>query len=110
MNRLKSQLHFLHVIKGAKQQDRRALLASADVELIKNIVECDINTLNGNHKVSKDEKGKLKKNKNRLLELLNPKIRFKSNRKHLVQKGGFVVPLLPSIFSDVIGTIINTHN
>ena len=30
MNRLKSQLHFLHVLKDAKPQARRALLTSAD--------------------------------------------------------------------------------
>ena len=40
MNRLKSQLHFFHVIKDAKPQARRELLASADDELIKAIVEC----------------------------------------------------------------------
>ena len=47
MNRLKSQLNFLHVLKDAKPQARRALLATADDELIKAIVECAINTLNG---------------------------------------------------------------
>jgi len=52
MNRLKSQLHFLHVLKVFKPQARRALLSSGDDELIKSIVECTINTLNGNHKLS----------------------------------------------------------
>jgi len=48
MIRLKSQLHFLHVLKDAKAQTRRAFLASASDFLIKAIVECAINTLNGN--------------------------------------------------------------
>jgi len=56
MNRLKSQLHFLHVLKDAKTQARSALLTSASDELIKAIVECAINILNGNHKLNKDEK------------------------------------------------------
>jgi len=110
MNRLKSQLHFLHVLKDAKPQARRALLASANDELIKAIVECAINTLNGNHKLTQDEKGKLKKYKNRLRALVNPKISFKSKRKFLVQKGGFIVPLLASVLSGVIGSIINNNN
>ena len=55
-NRLKSQLHFLHVLKDAKPKARRALLTSATDELIKAFVECAINTLNGNHKLTKDEK------------------------------------------------------
>ena len=54
MIRLKS-LHFLHVLRDAKPQARRALLASAD-DLIKAIVECAINTLNGNRKLTRDEK------------------------------------------------------
>ena len=110
MNRLKSQLHFLHVLKDAKPQARRALLSSASDELIKAIVECAINTLNGNHKLSKDEKGKLSKYKNRLRALVNPKISFKNKRKLLIQRGGFIVPLLTSILSGVIGAIINNNS
>jgi len=97
MNRLKSQLHFLHVLKDAKPQARRALLASADDELIKAIVECAINTLNGNHKLTIDEKGKLKKYKNHVRALVNSKISSKCKRKLLVQKGGFIFPLLASV-------------
>ena len=53
INRLKSQLHFLHVLKDAKPQDRSALLAFAENGLIKAIVECATNTSNGNHKLKK---------------------------------------------------------
>jgi hypothetical protein len=53
MNRLKSQLNFLHVLKDAKPQARRALLTSADDDLIKAIAECAINKLNSNHKLTK---------------------------------------------------------
>jgi hypothetical protein len=107
---LKSQLHFLHVIKDAKPQARRALLLSASDELIKAIVECAINTLNGNHKLSKDEKSRLKRYKNRLRELVNPKISFKCKRKLLIQKGGFIVPLLTTILSGVIGSLISSNS
>ena len=109
MNRLKSQLHFLHVLKDAKPQARRALLAFADDELIKAIVECAINTLNGNHKLTIDENSMLKKYKNRLRALVNPKISFNSKRKLLVQKGVFIVPLLASVLSGVIVSLINNN-
>ena len=88
MNRLKSQLHFLHVVKNAKPKARSALLASADDELIKALVECATNTLNGNHKLNKEEKIKLSKYKSRLRTLVNPKISFKSKRKFLFRKVG----------------------
>jgi hypothetical protein len=110
MNRLRSQLHYLHVIKDAKPQATRALLSSASDELIKVIVECAINTLNGNHKLSTDEKTKLSKFKNKLRTLVNPTISFKRKRKLLVQKGGFIVPLLTSILSSVIGPLITNNN
>lgn len=85
------------------------LLVSAGDDLIKAIVECAINTLNGNHKLSKEEKSKLSKYKNRSRALIDPKVSFKSKRKLLTQKGGFIVPLLTSILSGVIGTLINNN-
>ena len=79
---MKSQLYTLHILKEAKSQARRELLSSTSDEF-----ECAINTLNGNHKLSEEEKGKLSKYKNRLEALVNPKISFKNKRKHLIQRG-----------------------
>jgi len=110
MIRLKSQVHFLHVLKDAKPKARLALLASASDDLIKAIVECGINTLNDNHKLTKDEKSKLHKYKNRLRALVNPEVSVKSKRKLLIQKGGFIVPLLTTILLGVIGALINNNS
>ena len=112
MSRLQSQLHFLHVLKDAKPHARRALLASANDELIKAIVECALNTLNGDHKLTKEEKSKLKKYvyKSRLRALINPKISFMSKRKLLVQKVVFIVPFLANVLSGVIGSLISNNN
>jgi hypothetical protein len=101
---------FLHVLKDSKPQARRALLASASDKLITVSVECAINTLNGNQKLNKHEKTKLSKYKNRLRALVNPEISFKSKRKILIQKGVFIVPLLTSILSSVIGPLITNNN
>jgi hypothetical protein len=83
------------------------LLESASDELIKAIVGCAINTLNGNHKLSKEEKSKFNKFKKRLRALVDPKISFKRKGKLIVQKGGIVVPLMTSSLSGVIGALIN---
>jgi hypothetical protein len=107
MNRLKSQLHYLHVLKDAKPQARRALITSASDELIKVIVECTINTLNGISNYV--QKNKPSKYNSQLRALLNPKINFKSKRKLLVQRGGFRVPLLTSILSGVIRALMNSN-
>jgi len=107
MNRLQSQLHFLHVLKDAKPQARRALLACAGDDLIKDIVECAINTRNGNHRINKEEKNKLSKYNNRLRALINPKFSFKSERKILIKKVGFIFPLITRNLSCLIGTLIS---
>jgi len=109
MNRLKSQLHFLHVLKDTKPQARRASLAPASKDLEKAIVECAINTMNGNHKLTKEEKNKLSKDENHLRASVNPKISFKSKCKLLIQKGGFIVPLLTSILSGGTGALMNNN-
>ena len=70
-------------------------------------MECAINTLNGIHTLTIDQKSNQKKYKNRLRELMNAKISFKSKRRILVQNGDFIVPLLASVLSGVIGSLIN---
>ena len=53
MNRLKSHLNFLHIVKDAKSQARRSLLASASDDMLVDIVEYAKNTLNGNRELTK---------------------------------------------------------
>jgi hypothetical protein len=76
MNWLKRKLHFLHVHKDAKPQVRRVLLPSVADDLIKAIIECAINSFNGNYKLTKDENSKLSSYKNRLRALIDQKISF----------------------------------
>jgi len=95
------------VLKDAKHQARRALLTSAGDDLIKAIVDCAINTINENHKIKKREKSKLSKYRNRLRELIDPKVSFKCKPKLLIEKDRFIVPLLTIILLGIIGTQIN---
>jgi len=102
---LKSVMGLLSMFRTSYVLNRCVLNAkptSPDDDLIKAIVECAINTLNGNHKLTEDDKGKLSKYKNRLRVLVNPNITFKIKRKLLIQKGGFIVPLLTNFLSGVI--------
>jgi len=100
MIRLQSKLHFLHIFKVNFKTNA---FYSASDELIKAIIECAINTLNGNHKLFKEDIAKLSKYKNRLRALVNPKIGFKSKSKLLILKGGFIFPLLTSFCQEQSG-------
>lgn len=104
---MKSQPQFLHVLRNAKPQARRALITSVNDGLLKAIIECAIDTLNGNYKLTKDEESKLQIYKKWLCALLNPKIIFNIKRNLLIQEGGFIVSLLITVLSGVIGALIN---
>jgi hypothetical protein len=109
MKGLKLQLHYLQVRKDAKPYARGALHISASNETKVN-VECAINTLNWNLKLSTEEKNKLSKYKSKLRAVVNTKINFKSKHKLLIQSGGFIVPLLTSVLSGVVGALMNNNN
>lgn len=108
MKRLKSQKHLLHVLKNATPKVRKVILQDADDELIKALVECVINTLNGNHKVSTDVKGKLGKFRHCLRKLSCSKVALKTKKKILVQKGGFLGVLLSSLLSGLVGRLLDS--
>jgi hypothetical protein len=64
MHELKSQKHYLHVLKTSSPKLWRSLISAADEELIKAVIECVSNTLNGKHKESPKVKSHLWKYKN----------------------------------------------
>ena len=45
----------------------------------------------------------------RLYVMIDPKISLNGKRKVLIQKGGFIFPLLTRILSSVIGTLLNNN-
>jgi hypothetical protein len=108
MKRLKTHKHLLHVLKNATPKVRKVIIQGADDDLIKALVECVINTLNGNHKVSTGVKGKLGKFRNCLRKLSCSKVPLKVKRKILVQKGGFLGVLLTSLLSGIVGRLLET--
>lgn len=107
MKRLKLNKHFLHILKYARPKLRKAILENADDELIKTLLEIVVNTLNGNHKVTKSIKSKLSKYKHCFRKLACTKVPLKKKRKIIVQTGGFLSILLPSLLSGLIGKLIN---
>ena len=79
MKRIKLNLHTLQALKNASPKLRKAILKNADRELILSIVECALNVLNGNCKLSNCNKLKLKKFKT-ILRLLCKKSSIKKNK------------------------------
>jgi hypothetical protein len=93
------------VLKSAKPKLRKAILQEADKELILAIVECVLNVLNDNCKLRICIKHKLCKHKYLLRRLVDRSEKIKAKRKRIIQKGGFLIPLLSTVLSGLTSLI-----
>jgi len=92
--RLQDNIHLLHVLSKAKPTLRKAILTSADKELIYCLLECIDNLLSGNIKLSPSQFKNLRKSKTIIRNILVHKGGWTKKRKLFVQKGGFLPQLL----------------
>ena len=106
MEKLENNLPSLKILSCCSKKIRSKILKSSNKDLIKAIKECIINTLNGNIKLSDREKKLLQKHKYLLRKLLRNKF-VGTNRKILIQNGGFLQVLLPSAISFISHIIEN---
>jgi hypothetical protein len=95
----------LHVLKSAKPKLRGVILKEADKNLILAIVECALNVLNGNCKLRTCIKRKLRKHKNILRRLIDRSEKISTKKKRIIQKGGFLIPLLSAVLSGLTSLI-----
>ncbi len=86
------------------------IIKNSKKEFIYTLCECVLNVLNGNIKISKNSLEKLKPKKNILRKLI--KKSSIDNKKRIIQKGGFLEILIPSIISgiaSIIGSAISNN-
>ena len=98
-SRVKKHLDSLKILRKAKPKFRKNFLLGADNDLIKCLCECSLNVLNGNIKLSKNQKKSLRKHRKNIRTLAAKKVGLKRKRKILIQKGGF----LPALLAPVLG-------
>ena len=97
MKRLRSNYHALHVLKYAKSNLPKAILSNCDRELVNSICECVLNVLNGNVKLSGCVTRKLRKHKAVLRKVADKRVPISGKKKLIVQRGGFLLPLLSAV-------------
>ena len=98
----------LKFLRKAKPCYRKAVLSSADKNLVLCICECAHNTLLGKVPLSKSQKLQLSKHKKTLRCLVKPRESFVKKKKILVQKGGAFLPfLLAPIISGILSAIVS---
>lgn len=94
----------LRTLCHLNKSQRKALLKTADKNIVRGICECILNILHGVVNLSKQKKSKLKKYKKVLQKLIDvrkkSKKSWKSKKRLIVQKGeGFVPYLLGPLLS-----------
>lgn len=95
---LRKNIDFLRVLKNCNSKQRRAILQTADNQLLKAICECILNVLRGVVKINPQQKRKLTHHKNTLRKLADKKVSWTAKKKAIVQKGdGFLSIILPPV-------------
>jgi len=105
MKRIKSNYHALQVLKTAHPKLRKAILANSKSELVKTLSECSLNLLRGNVKLTPCQKKKLRKHRVHLRKLADKRVSISSKKKAIVQRGGFLLPLLGAVLPTIASLI-----
>jgi hypothetical protein len=97
MKRIKSNYHALQVLKTAGPKLRKAIISNCRNDLLISISECVLNLLNGNVTLTECGKRKLRKHKTVLRSLADKRVPLTRKKKIIVQRGGFLLPLLGAV-------------
>jgi len=105
MKRIKSHSHALQVLKTADPNLREAILANCKSELVKTLSECLLNLLGGKAKLTLCQKRKSRKHRIHLRKLADNRVSLSSKKKDIVQRGGFLLPLLGAVLPPIASLI-----
>lgn len=102
------QLPLLEVLTKVKKESRNKILKNCNIKLTEAIVECVFNILRNNVVLSQKHVEKMKKYKNTLRELSNPKKKLNKKRDVIIQSGGNFLPIiLTPIVSYLLDKIVS---
>ena len=103
----KRNVCLLEAVCHLNKNQRASFLRTADEKFIRCIHECVLNTLNGNVPLERHEKDRLSKYKTTLRRIVAKRGNWKSKRKLVIQRGGFlpyiIGPILSVLLSQIIG-------
>ena len=97
----------LSVLSKASPPMRKQMIDSASKEVIDTVCECCLNVLKGTIPLSTHQKKCLGKHRHLLRQLVQKKIPVRQKKKMLVQRGGFILPmLLGPVLKGIAGTML----
>jgi hypothetical protein len=104
--RVKRHLEELVSLKKATPKRRKCILENCSPQLVDCLAECASNCLNNGLPLEKAQFAKLKRYKKILRQIASKKVSRKTKKKHLVQKGGFIVPLITAVLSALASNLL----
>ena len=110
MKRVKSNYHALHVLKTVQPKLRKAIDSNSDKKLVNSLHECVLSVLNGNVNLSGCDTRKLRKYKAILHKVADRRVPLCSKKELIVQRGGFLLPLLSAVLSTIASLIFRSRN
>ena len=110
MRRIKANYHTLQILKNAKPKLRKAIISNCNYDLLYSISECVLNVLNGNIYLSDCAKRKLRKYKSSLSSLVDRRMTRSAKIKLIVQRGGFLLPILSAVLPALAGLLFRTRD
>jgi hypothetical protein len=104
--RVQKMLPELKRISRMKEKDRKKFIATCGKDVIHCICECSKNLLKGNLPLKQRQLKSLSRHKHWLRKLALKKTTL-SKRKNILQKGGFLHLLIPTLVSSLSGLVGN---
>jgi len=102
------ELSRLSVLKTADPKLRKAIISNCNKDTLNGISKCIINVFNRNVKLTSCNKRKVRKHKARLRKLTDKRVPLSTKKKLIVQRGGFLLPLLSAVVPSVARLIVSS--
>ena len=105
--RMRHNSDLLRVLARASKTQRKAILETCHIDLIKCLAEISLNVLEGVVPISPIEKKKLKRYKSLLRSLADKKVSLKKKKTKLNQSGGNLLTLLLPPVLSALGSLLS---
>ena len=104
--RMKHNSDLLRVLACSTPKQRKAILATCHVDLIKCLAEISLNVLKGVVPINGEQKKKLRRYKSVLRALADKRVPLKKKKEKLNQRGGNLLSLLLPPVLSTLGSLL----
>jgi len=103
---MRNNWNLLNVLAKSNRKQKKAILETCDVDLVKCLAEISLNLLKGVIPVNPTQKKKLKRYRRLLHELADKKVSLRTKKEKLNQQGGSLLGLLLPTVLSTLGNLL----